>query len=281
MKPVIQAIVGTTGTAGAAVFVGLAVNLLLGRPAHTHERLAANSPLQRQHGGVGADHCVSPAQVLNLTSWKLTVPMTNPRKPTGDAQQIAQPALASFERDPWFVVQPGCHGVRFRAPVNGVTTKGSKYPRSELREMRADGRSPASWSSSTGTHTMTIREAITHVPVQKPDVVAGQIHDASSDLSVFRLEGRKLYVTDGNNSHYKLVTSDYVLGTVFEARYVVSDGTINAYYNGALQASIHKPFAGAYFKAGVYTQANCTNASPCSDANYGEVVIYQLTTSHT
>lgn len=277
MKAAIKTIVGT---ALAALIIGMAVNLLLAWSAHSHGSLAVNSSTQRQHNGVGSGGCEVPAQVLNLTDWKLTVPVKNLDKSTGDALQIAGHKLASFQLKPWFVAEPGCKGVRFRAPVNGVTTNGSHYPRSELRERTDDGRSNASWSSNVGTHTMTIRQAITHLPAQKPDVVAGQIHDAHNDLSVFRLEGRMLYITDGNNSHYKLVTSDYVPGTVFEASYVVSNGKIMAYYNGALQTTISKSFAGAYFKAGVYTQANCSNAAPCNGDNYGEVVIYSLTVTH-
>lgn len=277
MKAAIKSIVETTV---AAVVIGMAANLLLFWPAHTHGSHAASSPISHQLAGVGSRVCTIPAQVLNLINWKLTVPVKNPDKPTGDALQIAGHKLANYQLDPWFIVQPGCNGVRFRAAVNGVTTKGSKYPRSELRERTDGGSANASWSSDLGTHTMIIREAITHVPAQKPDVVAGQIHDAGRDLSVFRLEGHKLYITNGNVSHYKLVTDNYVLGTVFEARYVVSGDTIKAYYNGVLQATLATHFSGAYFKAGVYTQANCSNASPCSSDNYGEVDIHALTVSH-
>ncbi|WP_415830397.1 polysaccharide lyase family 7 protein, partial [Kibdelosporangium persicum] len=98
-------------------------------------------------------------------------------------------------------------------------------------------------------------------------------------VSVFRLEGSKLYITDGNNKH-KLVTDNYVLGTRFQAKFVVSDGQIKAYYNGVLQATLSKSFSGGYFKAGAYTQANCGNASPCSNSNYGEVKIYNLAVTH-
>lgn len=277
MKANPLAVVGITA---ASVFLGLG---LLAPPAMAsgNGSFAANSLIQQPHDGAGSGHCALPAQVLNLTDWKLTVPLKNLDKPTGDALQIAGHSLANFQLKPWFVVQPSCKGVRFRAAVNGVTTKGSTNPRTELRERTDGGRSNASWSSNAGTHTMTIREAITHLPAQKPDVVAGQIHDAGNDLSVFRLEGHKLYITNGNDNHYKLVISDYVPGTVFEARFVVSDGKIKAYYNGVLQATVSKRFSGAYFKAGVYTQANCSNTSPCSERNYGEVVIYKLTVSHT
>jgi hypothetical protein len=224
----------------------------------------------------GAGACAYPADVLDLSNWKVTLPTGSPGSPT----QITQPALATYSIDPWFTATAACDGVRFRAAVNGVTTSGSSYPRSELREMANSGSSNASWSSTSGTHTMVIDEAVTALPAVKPHVVAGQIHDASDDLAVFRLEGTNLYVTNGNDSHYELVTSSYVLGTEFEATFVVGGGQIKAYYNGVLQTTISSSFSGAYFKAGEYTQANCGNSSPCSSDNYGEVVIYGLTVTH-
>ncbi|MFL6150590.1 MAG: hypothetical protein ACJ72I_24405 [Pseudonocardiaceae bacterium] len=42
-------------------------------------------------------------------------------------------------------------------------------------------------------------EAFTHLPVGKPQLVGAQIHDATHDISVFRLEGTDLYITNGNN----------------------------------------------------------------------------------
>ncbi len=62
------------------------------------------------------------------------------RAGTLPCQQIAASAAA-------------CDGVQFRAPVDGVTTSGSSYPRSELREMTDSGSSEASWSSTSGTHS--------------------------------------------------------------------------------------------------------------------------------
>lgn len=143
----------------------------------------------------------------------------------------------------------------------------------------ADG-SEAGWSADSGTHTMVIRQAVTALPREKQHVVAGQIHDGSDDVSVFRLEGSNLYVTDQDNSRHKLVTDDYVLGTPFEAKFVVSGGTIRAYYNGVLQTTLDADFSGGYFKAGAYTQANCGNSDPCADSNYGQVVIYDIDVTH-
>jgi len=234
------------------------------------------------HGQDGAAHgpaggCDTPGHILNLSNWKLTLPTGSGSSPT----EIAGSALGSLTGESnWFSVGSGC-AVAFRAPVNGVTTSGSKNPRSELREMAAGGAESAGWSSTEGTHTMVLKEAFTKLPSGKPQVVGGQIHDASDDISVFRLEGSNLYVTDGNNPHYQLVTSNYVLGTPFEAKYVVSGGVIRAYYNGRLVATLTKDFSGAYFKAGAYTQANCQDASPCSSGNYGEVMVYSLRVTHS
>lgn len=214
-----------------------------------------------------------PADVLNLTDWKITLPTGAEGKPT----EVKQPALKTFSVDPYFLVAGD--GVRFRAPVNGVTTSGSKYPRSELREM--NGSANAAWSSTSGTHTLVVRESFDHLPAGKPHLVGAQIHDANDDVSVFRLEGSSLYVTDGDNAHYKLVTSSYKLGTVYEAKFVVSGGKVQAYYNGVLQTTLSKSFSGAYFKAGAYTQANCGNSSPCSASNYGQTTIHSIAVTHS
>ena len=59
-----------------------------------------------------------------------------------------------------------------------------------------------------------------------------------------------------------MITDSYVLGTRFQAKFKVRDGRIDAYYNGVWQATLPAMFEAAYFKAGAYTQANCTNSAP-------------------
>ncbi|HEY0577135.1 MAG TPA: polysaccharide lyase family 7 protein [Pseudonocardia sp.] len=244
--------------------------------------VAARAPMPAAAPAVPGDDstaCTEPAQVLDLSNWKVTLPFGG----AGNAKsplEVTQPELANYATAPWFNPTPACDAVVFRAPVDGVTTKGSRNPRSELREMADNGANTASWSSTAGTHMLTVTEAFTHLPDGKPELVGAQIHDAADDITVFRLEGPNLYITEGDNPHYKLVTSTYALGTKFEARYVVRDGKVNVYYNGALQTTISNRFSGAYFKAGAYTQANCGNSSPCSSSNYGETTIYDVSVFH-
>jgi hypothetical protein len=217
-----------------------------------------------------------PAQVLNLSNWKLTIPAGSAESPT----EIKQPALATYAIDPWFKV--GAGGVLFRAPVNAVTTSGSDYPRSELREMTNNGQSNAAWSSTSGTHTMIIDQAILALPLQKRHVVAGQIHDASKDIIVIRLEGSSLFVdVDGNTA--KILDSNYTLGKRFTVKFVANGGKTKIYYNGSstVAYTLTKSYTKAYFKAGCYTQSNCTKETVCSASNYGEVVIYGLTVTHS
>lgn len=249
----------------------LTVMFAIGLAATAAVGVAAPQAAASTHGGSG---CRVPADVLDLSNWYEGLPIGEDGHPT----DIKQPELADYSIDPWFVATADCSGVRFRAAVNGVTTNGSRYPRSELREM--SGSEKASWSSTSGTHVMVINEEITHLPEDKPQIVAGQIHGPDSDISVFRLEGTNLYVTDGDDHHHQLVTSGYQLGTPFEAKFVVADGQIRAYYNGTLETTIPADFSGGYFKAGAYTQANCDNSAPCSDDNYGEVIIHSLTVTH-
>lgn len=220
-----------------------------------------------------------PSQVLNLNNWKLTLPIALLETPA----EIKQPELDTYKIDPWFMVaQDG--GVRFRAPVNGVTTDGSNYPRSELREMVNNGKEKASWPSNSGTHSLFIDQAITAVPKEKKHVVAGQIHDAKQDVIVIRLEYPDLYVNvDGKNVHK--LDSNYTLGKRFTVQFQVIANQTKVYYNNSTHPlyTLNKDYSGAYFKVGAYTQSNCSkegSSSFCNDNNYGEVVVYQAIITH-
>ena len=221
--------------------------------------------------------CLYPAQILDLTNWKETLP-TGSDKPT----EIKQPSLADFSKSPYFLPLSGCDGVQFRAPVNGATTSNSGYPRSELREMANNGTAMASWSTTSGTHTMFIDQAITSVPQTKKHVVAGQIHDSEDDVIVIRLEHPKLFV-DINGNDGPVLDSNYQLGKRFTVKFEASNGQIKIYYNGnpSPAYTLNKKGSGYYFKAGAYTQSNCEKESNCSESNYGEVNIYKLALQHS
>jgi hypothetical protein len=216
-----------------------------------------------------------PSNLLNLTDWKLTLPVDTSR--AGSPDEVRQPELASFMDPDYFYVNSTQNGVVFTAHCGGATTSNSGYPRSELREMTSSGTANASWSTTSGTHTMEIRQAVTHLPVVKPHVVVGQIHDAGDDVIVFRLEGSKLFV-DQNGVNGPVLTSNYQLGTVFTVKFVARNGGVEAYYNGQYIYTYPVSTSGCYFKAGCYTQSNTSRGDEPSA--YGQVVIYGLTVTH-
>lgn len=219
-----------------------------------------------------------PAEVVNLANWKQTLPIGDSNKP----KEIFQPALADYSLDPYFRVDSAGDKIICRAPVNGVTTSNSGYPRSELREMINNGKDQASWSTSSGTHTMILEQAITAVPETKKHVVAGQIHGSEDDIIAIRLEDKKLFV-DLNGKQGPVLDANYILGKKFTVKLTAAEGQIKVYYNGS-GTPIHtlkKKASGCYFKAGAYTQSNCSKEKNCSDSNFGEVAIYSLSVNHT
>jgi poly(beta-D-mannuronate) lyase len=111
--------------------------------------------------------------------------------------------------------------------------------------------------------------------------VLHQIHGAADDVTVWRLEGDKLYITDGDNAHGYLVDDAYQLGTRYELITSVQDGTISYRYNGRdLPYTLRSTDAGCYFKAGCYLQSNPASAKGESTSEYAETVIYNVTVTH-
>ncbi len=213
--------------------------------------------------------CLYPARILDLTHWYESVPIGS------SPLNVKQPELATYAISPWFTVNTTCDGVQFRAPVNGPTTSGSEFARSELRE--EDGANHASWPSTSGTHTMYIDQAITRVPDSRKRLIAGQIHDGGGFINGIRIDYPRLYVDSGPT-----LDAAYTLGKRFTVRYVVSGGKIDLYYNGSSTPIFTKDEINPslYFKAGAYGQSNCNYESTCGTGNYSEVVIYNLRVTH-
>ncbi len=240
-----------------------------------------------------------PSQILDLNCWKITLPIN-------DAQEFFNPTLLDYIIDPWFKVVHDADGwaVQFRANHGGATTGGSNNPRSELREMiknyrYQNSKSEASWSNAKGTHTMWIKQKVTHLTYVKPHTVTGQIHDASDDVCVFRVEGlnggssgtggtvgkldtlAQIWITDGDKTHAYLVDAAYKIGTVYEVKFIAHDGVLEFEYNGKkLPYKKTKSYSGCFFKLGDYTQSNSGTAPNEVDSAYAEVYVYDYSISH-
>jgi hypothetical protein len=216
-----------------------------------------------------------PAQVLNLANWKLTLPVNTAH--AGAPDEYLQPELATFVDPNYFYVNATSNGVVFTAHAGGYTTSGSGYPRSELREMVNNGTTLASWSTTSGTHSLIITQAITHLPEVKQHVVVGQIHDASDDVIVFRLESKKLFI-DENGNDGPVLTTNYNLGDIFTVQFLARNGGVECYYNGNYVYTYTVSASGCYFKVGCYTQSNTSKGD--LPTAYGQVVVYGTSVTH-
>lgn len=212
-----------------------------------------------------------PGDVLDLRGWYLTLPTGAPEDP----DTVHQPDLAAYS-SPYFRLDDARTGVVFSANAGGVTTEGSKYPRSELREM--DGSEKAAWSNSTGRHTLTVRQAVLALPPVKPEVVVAQIHDAEDDVLLVRCEGTRLLVEWDDGDSEAVLDPAYRLGTPYELRIVATGGRVEILYDGVRAAEVPASGSGWYFKAGAYVQSN-TDKGDEPDA-VGEVVVEQLAVEH-
>ena len=120
-------------------------------------------------GGGALDPTVAPGGNFDLSLWELQEPVGSPGAPTTiSPSQLQGP---NGYQDKYFFTDPTDGSMTFWDPENGVTTKNSNYPRSELREMTAAG-AAANWAI-TGTHTLSATLKATLIP---DHVAVGQIH---------------------------------------------------------------------------------------------------------
>ena len=125
--------------------------------------------------------------------------------------------------------------------------------RSELRERVEDGSTDIYWTTA-GKHVVYTKQAITHLPIVKPSVVATQIHgnkdDGIDDAVVLRLDGEHLYLSfNGAKLRPHLTVKDnYQLGTVHEVMFEVIDDKHYIYYSedGQLNAAYQAGNAAQY-----------------------------------
>lgn len=211
-----------------------------------------------------------PAKLVDLAAWMLTLPVSTQRP--GRPDEIEQPLLARFSDAEHFFARDG--GVVLRAECGGVATKGSGYPRCELRQMEEGGQREIAWATGDGeVHELSLRVAVTHLPKVKPHVVCAQIHDAKYDVVMVRVEGRQLLV-ERKPEPDVVLSREYELGTPLDLVIRAAEGRVRLWHDGALKVDWEVARKGCYFKAGCYVQSSPKKRDAPDE--YGEVVIERI-----
>lgn len=221
-----------------------------------------------------------PGQNFDLTNWKLQLPVAGKG---GGVEEISQPQLRSYTSE-YFQTDPATGGIAFWAPINGATTSGSNYPRSELREN-------IDFGFNSGTHVLNATVTVTQLPPGSKSITIGQLHaDGLSGSCSIIVE---LEYTDGDVvSHLRGAPSGSTckgssvtvgkavpLGSPIHYSITLSGDTVYvATQSGAAPAysySWGKKSTSMYFKAGDYVQQ-----SGSSSTEGGRVILTALSTTH-
>ena len=228
---------------------------------------------------------------FDLTNWKITLPVSSSGSISGTAVEVKN--LINYENSSYFYDAPDGAMV-FRAMAEGATTSGSKYARSELREMVGEDR--AAWKLSQGG-TMTATVSVDTVPSRNDGepgrLIVGQIHGQDEELVRLYYEGGKVYFVNdragskntettfrfkdssGNEPSIALgekfsymidARGDKLTVKIFaDGKEYVSTSTINSVWQSD----------SFYFKAGVYLGVNETTGK-----GFGQTSFYGLDFSH-
>lgn len=232
------------------------------------------------------------ASPIDLSRWYLTLPIGSKGNPT----TILPSQLVSGYTSQYFYV--GSDGAQvFWAPVNGLKTAGSTYPRTELREENPNG-TKHNWNMADGTATLSATVAVNQVP-SKGGVVIGQIHDIGSGgvKNLPLIELMYLYNSTTGTGSMIAETFHAPTGQASIAKHVIASGiglntqvsyVIQLTPDGTLQVQINGKTAytevvsqswtsqGLYFKAGAYPN---DASGPSSEG--ARVAFYALSATHT
>ncbi len=183
----------------------------------------------------------------------------------------------------------------FWCPVIGVTTKGTHYPRTELRETTKEGKL-YNWHASKGNAVLTAELAITQVP-GTGRLTVGQIHDDgkggvksepllklvykySNEKQTGELVAQVRSTPTALKNSNHIVVKDLKLGERFSYKIELNpELKLEVEINGKevySEAVDHEwDDQGLYFKAGSYLEDNAG-----SSTDGGRVAFYALNVRH-
>ncbi|MBB3019114.1 Ca2+-binding RTX toxin-like protein [Microvirga lupini] len=233
---------------------------------------------------------VAPGGNFDLSNWKITLPVDSSGGFSGSAMEVK--SLSTYQHSKYFYTAAD-GAMTFVAPVDGATTSGSSYARSELREM--NGTANAAWNLSTGGFMSATLE-VDAAPIRDGmggRIIVGQIHGQDDELVRLYWENGKLYFANDHAGSSNAETKFYFVNASGQQPDVSLDErfsyTINAkgstlevtiFADGQIYKSVSTINSQwqsdtFYFKAGAYLGANETNGT-----GYGQTSFYALSFNH-
>jgi len=184
---------------------------------------------------------------INYNDWKLTLPIDSKGKFTSGKAMEIKPLKPDYSKPPYYYKEDGA--IVFSTPADGATTPGSKYPRSELREM--SGGKEASWKISDGG-TLSATLSVESLPTTKDGkpgrIVIGQIHGPDDELCRLYYDNGALYFYDDKatskqkETKFELKNKPIPLHEPFGYIITVADNqlTVTAIYDGETVSAFEK-----------------------------------------
>jgi hypothetical protein len=228
---------------------------------------------------------------IDLSTWNVTLPVDAKGTNKGEAVELSATGHVVFH------IEGSDTSLTFKAPVDGAHTKGTKYPRDELREL--SGKNLAAWKLSTGG-TMPACLQVDAVPKMKDGSpgkeVIGQIHGKKNELVRLYYNGNGSTVYFHNDrsgedsKEHEFLLKDAAGKTpVIPLRkpfcYDIDAHkdalTVKVMVDGDTYSSVTKILPlwqkdSLYFKAGVYLGNNAKQGA----TGYGQTTFQALTFSH-
>lgn len=256
-----------------------------GREAET--RLAHLSLVKTSDSTSGLDPNKKPGQNFDLSWWKINLPVDEDGQFDGRSLEVS-PIPSNYDYEPYFYTASDGAMV-FMSPVEGARTGGTKYPRSELRELDGQG-DLAYWTVEDGG-TLSATLAVNELP-KKDDgrpgrIVIGQIHGPDDELCRLYYDKGELYFHDdkagSNHEETRFVLknssgqrTNIPLNAKFSYKIEANRKTltVTAKFNGQTYSAVDPissfwPGKKNYFKAGVYVQVG-TSESGANTTGYGQ-----------
>ena len=297
-----------TGSVTVMIPAGAAVSLSTGSPSKGSNLLTIP----------GLNPNLRPASNFNLKQWSLTVAL--PLGSMNNAISIGQATLNGtpnanngYTNAPYFYTDPISGAMNMFAPLNGGTTPGSEFSRTEFYEILPG--TSAYWKLSTfASNSLTASLQVSQVSPNSKRVVIGQIHDKGNTDSLGHTASNsplvKVYydrdlldpnnnpcngciyaqvrITPAQSNYLKIVTlaKNIPLNTIFTYNItLLREGTLTIKVNNTstvtkLNTSTNNTIGWGtqqlYFKAGVYNLDNST-----SNTQGGAAGFYSLQVKHT